>query len=50
MPARPTRRTSPLGRTRDLPDVVNNFFSDAPYVAKCLWRDEMMRPVVLDVE
>src|SRR3712207_9034532 len=22
--------------------VVNNFFSDAPYVAKCLWRDELL--------
>jgi aminoglycoside 6-adenylyltransferase len=22
--------------------VVNDFFSDAPYVAKCLWRDELM--------
>jgi aminoglycoside 6-adenylyltransferase len=22
--------------------VVNNFFSDAPYVAKCLWREELL--------
>ncbi len=22
--------------------VANNFFSDAPYVAKCLWRDELL--------
>jgi aminoglycoside 6-adenylyltransferase len=22
--------------------VVNNFFSDVPYVAKCLWRDELL--------
>jgi len=22
--------------------VVNDFFSDAPYVAKCLWRDELL--------
>ena len=31
--------------------VVNNFFSDAPYVAKCLWRDELMPAKwCLDVE
>lgn len=31
--------------------VVNNFFSDAPYVAKCLWRDELMSAKwCLDVE
>jgi len=22
--------------------IINDFFSDAPYVAKCLWRDELM--------
>jgi aminoglycoside 6-adenylyltransferase len=22
--------------------IVNDFFSDAPYVAKCLWRDELL--------
>ena len=31
--------------------VVNNFFSDAPYVAKCLWRDELLPAKwCLDVE
>jgi len=31
--------------------VVNNFFSDAPYVGKCLWRDELMPAKwCLDVE
>jgi aminoglycoside 6-adenylyltransferase len=31
--------------------VVNNFFSDAPYVAKCLWREELLPAKwCLDVE
>jgi hypothetical protein len=31
--------------------VVNNIFSDAPYVAKCLWRDEPLPAKwCLDVE
>jgi aminoglycoside 6-adenylyltransferase len=31
--------------------VVNDFFSDAPYVAKCLWRDELLPAKwCLDVE
>jgi len=32
--------TPPTDETYQL--VVGDFFSDAPYVAKCLWRDELM--------
>ena len=34
IPNRPTEETYMT--------VVNDFFSDAPYVAKCLWRDELL--------
>jgi aminoglycoside 6-adenylyltransferase len=34
IPARPTNDTYQT--------VVQDFFSDAPYVAKCLWRDELL--------
>ncbi|MBN1934685.1 MAG: aminoglycoside 6-adenylyltransferase [Anaerolineae bacterium] len=34
IPARPTEETYRR--------VIEEFFSDAPYVAKCLWRDELM--------